>query len=82
MSDEHTEIWRQHWDLQRERSEKMREAMKEYDRTVYYPALRALRARCATIGHKANPQIHFGIAGASWQYCNQCGEKINFESGD
>lgn len=79
---EHTDIWREKHRIERDRMEKVRETMGEYDRTVYYPAKQALQARCAAIGHVPQPTYHFGPTGASWRYCNQCGARVDFESGE
>ena len=75
-------IWSERHDIDNARRVKMTEAMEEYDRTVYYPAKRSLQARCAEIGHRPQPNFHFGPTGASWQYCNQCGARVNYEKAD
>jgi hypothetical protein len=51
---------------------RLREAMEEYDRTVYYPAKKALYARCEARGHKPGP-IHNNGLGWTFVYCSLCG---------
>ena len=41
-----TEIWKERHSIDKARREKIRESMEEYDRTVYYPARKALTERC------------------------------------
>lgn len=77
-----SQIWSEKHQIERARSQKLHEAMEEYDRKVYFPAKQALQARCAQIGHVAQSNYHFGPTGASWQYCNQCGVRVNFERSD
>lgn len=77
-----SQIWSEKHQIERARSEKLHEAMMEYDRTVYLPVKRDLQARCAAIGHHPQSTVHFGPTGATWQYCNQCGVRVNFESLD
>jgi hypothetical protein len=72
-------IWSEKHQIDHARSQKLHEAMEEYDRNVYLPAKRDLQARCAAIGHVPQSKYHFGPTGASWQYCNQCGARLNFE---
>jgi hypothetical protein len=51
MPDEFDPVRGRKHDIHRDRTAKMREAMKEYDETVHYPALKQLREDCAKLGH-------------------------------
>jgi hypothetical protein len=77
-----TRVWIERHQIEHARMQKLREAMEEYDRTVYLPAKRNLRARCAAIGHVPQSNYYFGPTGASWQDCNQCGAQVNFKPSD
>lgn len=69
------------WDIQRARSNKMRELMAEYDRTVYHPALKELQERCLQEnGEHHKSKFHDNGLGWSWWYCGRCGashDKVN-----
>lgn len=58
---------------------KQREAMNEYDETVYYPALKALRTECAAVGHYPNGRWQFMVSGAPYQYCGHCSITLSEE---
>lgn len=73
-----TQVWRDHGRIMRERMDKNREVMEEYDRTVYRPAMKALRERCERIGH-IRGKFHDNGLGWSWFYCNQCGARMEIE---
>ena len=73
-----TQIWREHHDIQSARTAKLREAMADYDRDVYRPALKALRERCAALGH-VRGNFHDNGFGWTWFYCNQCGDRMEIE---
>ncbi len=56
------------------RRDRVREAMKDYDETIYKPARQALVNECAAIGHKPNGRWHHTIGGvAYYQHCGSCG---------
>jgi len=54
------------------RRDKMTELMGEYDKTVYYPARKALRERCEKVGHRWNFS-DLNPVGYPIFVCNQCG---------
>lgn len=62
--------------LRTARMEKTREAMKEYDETVYYPALDALRTECAGIGHYPDGRWNLMVSGRAYQHCGYCGTTL------
>jgi hypothetical protein len=66
-----SDIWRRRCDIDRARSQKMEELMKEYDRTVYYPAKRQLVRDCFQEGHSGGKYYDNGL-GWSWFYCGKC----------
>ena len=66
------EIWELRHKIDRARTEKQREVMEEYDRTVYYPAKKELYARCEARGHVTGP-IHNNGLGWTFVYCSLCG---------
>jgi hypothetical protein len=76
-----TQIWREKHEIEEARRHEMREAMEEYDRTVYHPAMNSLRERCAAIGHKRG-NFHDNGIGWTWFYCNQCGDRMEIEGPD
>lgn len=64
-------------DIDRARIKKNRELMDEYDRTVYYPALFALRKECEeSEGHRGG-KYHDNGLGWSWFYCGKCGARYD-----
>lgn len=75
---ESTEIWREKFQIDKARRQKMHDAMEEYDQTIYYPAMKLLQERCAAIGHKKGV-FHDNGLGWSWWYCNQCGSRMDIE---
>jgi hypothetical protein len=73
-----SDIGQEYRDLMEARRLKFKEAMNEYDGTVYYPALKELRARCAAAGHvKSSAPRHDNGFGTSWDYCGRCGAQMN-----
>lgn len=69
-------IWSRKQDIESARREKMKEMMDEYDKTVYYPALKALREECvATHGSHSKTTYHDNGFGWEWWYCGRCGAK-------
>lgn len=71
-------IWRRHRQLMKERGDKMQELMEEYDKTVYYPALEALRKECEAAGH-VRGKYHDNGLGWDWYWCNNCGAAFDKE---
>jgi hypothetical protein len=71
-NDESLAVWREYSRIRRERSAKMAKAMEKYDKTVYLPALVALRQRCGKNGH-AKGKTHYNGWGGSFTHCNLCG---------
>lgn len=69
------DIWKAVRQLEKEKREKQRELMEEYDRTYYYPKLKELRDQCE---HKFKFS-HVGPVGGVWFYCSICG-KSKYES--
>lgn len=76
-----SDIWREYNELQRERTEKLRELMDEWDKTIYYPRLKELRERCATAGHSKG-RFHDNGFGWSWFYCCRCGGRMDVTGPD
>ena len=69
---ESTKIWKEKGLIERDRRNKMMEAMEAYDKNVYWPARKALRERCEKVGHR----WHFSDVnpvGYPIFVCNQCG---------
>jgi hypothetical protein len=60
---------------------KMKELLSDYDKTVYYPAVSAIRARCeAEGGHvKSSAGKFFNGLGWCWDYCGRCKARFNVE---
>ena len=68
MSDIATRRWQQ----DKERREKMTEAMKEYDKNIYWPARRQLIEDCEKEGH-VHGKLHDNGLGWTWFWCGKCG---------
>ena len=69
---ESTKIWKEKGLIEKSRRQKMSELMDEYDKTVYYPARKALREQCEKIGHRWNFS-DLNPVGYPIFVCNQCG---------
>lgn len=69
-------IFSRYTKIQSDRRNKLDEAMKEYDRTIYHPSLESLRKECDKQGHVKGKFDHNGW-GFSWYYCENCGAKID-----
>jgi hypothetical protein len=78
--EQRTEIWRERGRLEQERRDAMRRLMAEFDKE-HYAKLRALRDRCAAIGHVRGKFDSNGL-GTTWFYCNQCGDRMEVDHGD
>jgi hypothetical protein len=61
--------------IMRERGKKVAEMLKEYDETVYRPALSALKERCAAAGHGRLRLWDNGV-GWAWNECPDCGSRV------
>lgn len=72
-------IWKRSRQLDNDRRKKTQELMEEYDRTVYYPAKKALQEECEKgPGHHGN-NYHDNGLGWHWFYCQSCGARYNIE---
>ena len=69
---ESTKIWEEKYQIEKARRDKLQEMMGEYDKTVYYPARKALRERCEAVGHRWNFS-DVNPVGYPIFVCNQCG---------
>jgi nuclear transport factor 2 (NTF2) superfamily protein len=74
---ESTDIWMERGLLEKARGDFQEAAMHDYNRDVYYPAMKALRERCAAIGHRPQNKWHDNGLGWMWCYCNQCGKRLD-----
>ena len=74
-------IWHKQHAIRQARIDKMREAMKEYDKEIYYPALKALREGCGASekGHDKNVYNDNGIGYETWS-CSKCGAVVEGQS--
>lgn len=71
-----SEIGRRRRQLDKERRDKMTEAMEEYDRTVFYPARKQLIEDCAKEGH-VHGNFHDNGLGWTWFWCGKCGTSFD-----
>lgn len=71
-----SEIWHRRYQLDKERRDKMKEAMDEYDRTVYYPARNQLIEDCEKEGH-VRGKFHDNGLGWTWFWCGKCGTSFD-----
>lgn len=69
------EIWKRILKVRTDRNDEMRRRIEDYDNDVFYPAIRALQAECATIGHKPGGSQSNGF-GWSWTECQSCGARV------
>jgi hypothetical protein len=76
-----SEIWHKSRELDRARRNKMKEAMDEYDRTVYYPAKLAIQKECGETGHTFG-SLHDNGFGWTWSYCSLCGGRYDVRGPD
>lgn len=58
------------------RRKKLEELMGEYDKTVYYPAMKQLVEDCEKIGHSGG-KYHDNGLGWHWFYCGKCGGRYD-----
>lgn len=77
MTDEKS-IWQRRGEIDRARMKKSKELMDEYDRTVYYPQMLALRKECeeSPKGHSGG-KFHDNGLGWHWFYCGKCGGRYD-----
>lgn len=68
-------IWRRKRAIDMAREDEQRERMREYDQTVYNPALAVLRAECAAAGH-GQARIERNGLGWAWTQCTSCGGRV------
>lgn len=62
-------------EVERLRYEKMRDLMREYDETVFYPALDSVKSECATGGHGYKNYHNNGL-GWTFTSCMDCGAML------
>jgi len=65
-------IWKEYHELQDQRRQKLVDMMREYDETIYRPAMQKLKDCCAAVGH-VKGKFHDNGLGWTWWYCNNCG---------
>lgn len=68
----HVEVSKAVREAMKDRMKFQKEAMREYDADVYFPAMNVLRSRCAELGHKKGNYHRNGL-GCAWWYCSICG---------
>lgn len=71
-----SDIWERRHRIDKERREKMKELMGEYDKTVYYPARKQLIQDCEKEGH-THGNFHDNGFGWTWFWCNKCGTSFD-----
>lgn len=71
-------IWQRRNKLDKDRREKRMAEMEEYDKTIYYPAIRELIKECEQEGHTFG-SFHTNGLGWSWSYCSKCRGRYNIE---
>ena len=71
-----SDIWERRWKLDKERREKMKELMDEYDKTYYYPARKQLIEDCEKEGH-THGNFHDNGLGWTWFWCSKCGTSFD-----
>jgi hypothetical protein len=65
--------------IQKNRSDKNRELMREYDVVVFRPAIKQLQKECGDIGH-VKGTFHNNGWGSSWYYCKNCDARMDIVS--
>lgn len=73
-----SEIWKQRHQIDKDRRTKMKEAMDEYDKNIYYPAMKKLIETCEKEGHSGG-KYHDNGFGWSWFYCGKCGGQYDIK---
>ena len=66
-------IFREFHSIMKARREELHKRMESYDKEVYYPALRELRARCAAETHTWE-FTDLNVLGNPWYTCTKCGQ--------
>jgi hypothetical protein len=66
------EIWAAERALKKERRDRVKECMEQWDREHYYPRLMALREECGVLGHNWR-FTDLGPTGLPWYMCHSCG---------
>lgn len=64
-------------EVQKARQKAQTEAMREYDASVYMPALLSIQERCTELGHKFGTSYHLNPFGYSWRSCVICGARTD-----
>ena len=57
--------------IEKERRDAMRELMRDFDQSYYYPNLKDMRKACGRLGHKWN-FTHLGPLSDPWFSCGVC----------
>jgi hypothetical protein len=57
--------------VEKERRDAMRELMRDFDKSYYYPNLKDMREACGRLGHKWR-FTHLGPLGDPWFCCGVC----------
>jgi hypothetical protein len=71
-----SDLFKRNIDIQNARHHKQRELMYEYDKTVYFPALKQLHEDCVKEhGEHAKTKYHDNGWGWEWWYCGRCHAK-------
>lgn len=68
--------------LQRARAKESKRLMEEYDRTVYWPAVKKLRDWCVENGGHKRGNWHANGLGWSCFYCSRCGDRFEITGPD
>ena len=69
-----SDIGRQVRLLEKQRRDRIKELMDEYDRAVYYPEMKRLRDLCGMTAEGHNQaKFHDNGLGWHWWYCGRCG---------
>jgi hypothetical protein len=76
-----SDIWQRRGEIDRARSQKMKELMAEYDTDVYLPAKQQLVRDCFQEGHNGG-KYHDNGFGWSWIYCGKCHGRYNITGPD
>lgn len=79
----HDDIWSESVKIDRERRQKRKELMEEYDSKFYYPELKKLQENCEKLGHsfvftKFGSCLPNRTLGDAFYHCEYCG-KIKLE---
>ena len=82
MSDKSATIFERRHRLEKARGEFQQAAMRDYNKDLFYPAMKALREECAAKGHCPGSKWHDNGIGWRWRYCNQCADRLDITGPD